>query len=330
MFTKKTVFILGAGASWHYGYPTGEGLVKKVIEKAHHLLIYLDWSATNLHDYRPKFLPPVAEGASTKQEMSTPWFTAQTQCAALKAGLEQVNPLVIDYFLGWNPNLQSIGRLLIAWVILECEYFQQNTGGNINRRELLVNSPYEAERKRANALELDKYKDDWCRFVAHQLAINCKTSNDIFKSDVHFITFNYDISLERALYNALRHIERFQHDDIKKFLGDNRIMHVYGKVRENFTKRPPALKWSEQARDPKSLGGNELARHLLEYKAFLDEIYTASQGIYVIDPDDKTTNKEIVARTTKEIGDAERVYILGYGFDENNSARLESAKPSEI
>jgi hypothetical protein len=34
MFTTKTVFILGAGASWHYGYPTGEGLVKKVVEKA--------------------------------------------------------------------------------------------------------------------------------------------------------------------------------------------------------------------------------------------------------------------------------------------------------
>jgi hypothetical protein len=31
---NKTVFILGAGASWHYGYPTGEELTKKVIAKA--------------------------------------------------------------------------------------------------------------------------------------------------------------------------------------------------------------------------------------------------------------------------------------------------------
>jgi hypothetical protein len=32
MFRVPTVFILGAGASWHYGYPTGEDLVKMVIE----------------------------------------------------------------------------------------------------------------------------------------------------------------------------------------------------------------------------------------------------------------------------------------------------------
>jgi hypothetical protein len=34
MFHVPTVFILGAGASWHYGYPTGEDLVKMVIERA--------------------------------------------------------------------------------------------------------------------------------------------------------------------------------------------------------------------------------------------------------------------------------------------------------
>jgi hypothetical protein len=31
---NSTVFILGAGASWHYGYPTGEDLVKMVMAKA--------------------------------------------------------------------------------------------------------------------------------------------------------------------------------------------------------------------------------------------------------------------------------------------------------
>jgi hypothetical protein len=31
---RATVFILGAGASWHYGYPTGEKLIKLVANKA--------------------------------------------------------------------------------------------------------------------------------------------------------------------------------------------------------------------------------------------------------------------------------------------------------
>ena len=34
MFKNETVFVLGAGASWHYGYPTGEGLVDDVIAMA--------------------------------------------------------------------------------------------------------------------------------------------------------------------------------------------------------------------------------------------------------------------------------------------------------
>ena len=34
MLDAKTVFILGAGASSHYGYPSGEDLVRRVITKA--------------------------------------------------------------------------------------------------------------------------------------------------------------------------------------------------------------------------------------------------------------------------------------------------------
>jgi hypothetical protein len=34
MFTEPTTFILGAGASWHYGYPTGADLIQKTIENA--------------------------------------------------------------------------------------------------------------------------------------------------------------------------------------------------------------------------------------------------------------------------------------------------------
>ena len=37
MFREPTAFILGAGASYHYNYPTGEQLVKAAIKKAQHL-----------------------------------------------------------------------------------------------------------------------------------------------------------------------------------------------------------------------------------------------------------------------------------------------------
>ena len=40
MFKKKTLFVLGAGASWHYGYPTGEELVVEVQALAKRLRIH--------------------------------------------------------------------------------------------------------------------------------------------------------------------------------------------------------------------------------------------------------------------------------------------------
>jgi len=97
-----------------------------------------------------------------------------------KAGLEQVNPLVIDYYLGWNSDLQTVGRLLIAWVILECEDRALDEGRNINRP------------RQTGA----KFGDDWVRFVIHQIAINCRKSKDLLDNRVSFITFNYDLSLE--------------------------------------------------------------------------------------------------------------------------------------
>jgi hypothetical protein len=111
----------------------------------------------------------------------------------------------------------------------------------------------------------------------------------------------------------------------KKFLGDNRVVHVYGKVREDPFERPTELTWSEQGRDPNEVG-TQRDQYLMEYKKLLDTFYTASQGIHVIDPQDKTTNKEVFAYATDAITAAQNIYILGYGFDENNSDRLELPK----
>lgn len=150
--TNSTVFILGAGASWHYGYPTGEELVKKVIQKASIAASYFEHSLRVRHSQPPDYL---AKKTAVDVDWPARWERAHNECLKLKTGLEQVKPLVIDYYLGWNPDLQDIGRLLIAWVILECEHESRN-GKNINRPTT------------------ERAPDDWCRFIIHQLAIHCR------------------------------------------------------------------------------------------------------------------------------------------------------------
>jgi hypothetical protein len=322
MFKNSTVFILGAGASWHYGYPTGEELVKKVLEKVRYASLYFDYSATSDNEQLPQYI--IDRKNDTRLSRKDQWRETWTNCEEFRAALEQVNPLVIDYFLGWNPRFQGVGKLLIAWVILECEHIRLRLGGNINHRRMLEDSPLASEKVLATDIDITKFKDDWCRFLIHNLAIDCSVSSDLLQNDVRFITFNYDVSLESALYRGLQHIELFQKPDIDAFFAQDRIMHVYGKVREvppivDF----PYLNWSEQSRDPNNLKEPALiSKYASEYKLFLDTIYGASQGLRVIDPLDKRTDRHVIETAQDMLARANRVYILGYGFDENNSKRL--------
>jgi hypothetical protein len=223
MFKNSTVFILGAGASWHYGYPTGEDLLKKVIEKSSIAARYFEQAGGTPQAQQPNYLQDGDFGANCRE--------AHAQCLKLKAGLEQVKPLVIDYYLGWNLDLQNIGRLLIAWVILECEHRSQNTSNNINRDHTAP--------------------DDWCRFIIHQLAIDCKESKDLLRNQISFVTFNYDVSLESQLLNGLKHIQVFDEKDVHFFLGGSRIIHIYGKIRDEMTATP--VDWDVLTQDSKGL-----------------------------------------------------------------------------
>jgi hypothetical protein len=320
MFRTPTVFILGAGASWHYGYPTGEELVKKVSEKASHVAAFFEHSAKTENLELPQFLIDKAKPGVSLQEQ---WQAACAECQALKAAFAQLNPLVIDYFLGWNPHLQPIGRLLIAWVILECEEKWSSLRGNINRKDILLHSPLESERHAARGFDVRYFKDDWCRFVIHTLAINCGDSTDLSRNDVRFVTFNYDISLELEIYQGLRHIQLFKPVDVDEFLSSDRVLHIYGKVRDlQSADLLQQLQWDDRARNPTDMSQFALIKYRTEAKAFYDALYTASKGLRVIDPHDKETNKDVIKSAIEAIERAKRVYILGYGFDENNSGRL--------
>jgi hypothetical protein len=215
MFNRETVFILGAGASWHYGYPTGEELVKKVIEKATYISRYFKYSREANNGAIPQYIRVKMEDGASNDDA---WKAALAESQRLEAALTQTNPLLIDYFLGLNPKLQPIGTLLIAWVILDCE--KRAHFGNINRLD-----------DKTTEAVLKKFKDNWCRFVIHQMVINCKQSSDLLSNKVTFVTFNYDVSLELTIKRALQHIEMFEDNDVQKFFGPDRVLHIYGEIR---------------------------------------------------------------------------------------------------
>ena len=143
MFTEPTVLILGAGASWHYGYPTGEALVHQVITTAKRAEAFFRRSAgqgprpqVNMNPAefiyrRSGRYPDIAQDRMNR--LIHDWTNSANDCGELARRLANVAPPVIDAFLNHNDDLREVGAFIIAWSILECESINLKTSINTNR-----------------------------------------------------------------------------------------------------------------------------------------------------------------------------------------------------
>jgi hypothetical protein len=315
MFRKETTFILGAGASWHYGYPTGEMLTKKVIDQARMLERYFASLATAFARDLPRF---VNDQAPEKEMISFAWAYARDKSAKLVTRLEAVNPTLIDYFLKHNSDLADIGKLAIALVISDCEAESQRGRVNSNRRESLSRQRLREGLSAVSALDHTAFNDDWLRFVLHRLTVGIEASADLRRNKINFVTFNYDTSLEQRLFDGLHNIDLLKLQDVRDFLGaqQDRFHHVYGTVRKDF---------EHDAVSPNLARNTQYDRRGSQVVKALDAVYEASKGLRTVDGDDKLLEKQTLEKAYLAIERAERVFILGYGFDEFNNERLDLA-----
>jgi hypothetical protein len=332
MFKEETVFILGAGASWHYGYPTGATLIDEVIKKGKKLLQLFEKKRQESY-YSDWKVWVIQESDLPKFEINTTREDIVTNCQCFISLLGQANPIVIDYFLSkQEPHIREIGKFLIAWVILECEYkyiqgSQGNGSNNYNQNRIKAKK---GASDNVGEGELINFNDDWYRFVLHKLVDSCdskirhtgRQGNFLSNNNVKFITFNYDVSLEFSLLRGLNAMPGYFSDlDIRSFMESDRFLHVYGAVRNTKFGETLIFKTDEDI-----------------IKNFT-EIYEASKLIKTIgedstDDDDidgvceKDHNQLVIDAAQLAIKEAKNVYILGYGFDPRNNTRIGLGKLS--
>jgi hypothetical protein len=194
-------------------------------------------------------------------------------------------------------------------------------GGNENRREVL----------KRNHAPVDLYggSDNWYRFLLHKLTSGCPNGSTLLSNNVTFVTFNYDVSLEIALFRGLTHLSRFS-DYAEHFITDNdRIIHVYGQLRKDPPWRLTQINWEAFGRV--SLAGGTVVmtnppQLWTDVNAILDHAYEASRGLQIIAPEkalaENSAVPDHILKARRAISEAECVYILGYGFDQLNSELL--------
>jgi hypothetical protein len=285
MFERDTVFILGAGASNHFGYPLGTKLRAEIIECAEKLSSECPSlrKSPDIPDFVKARLSRKTFGFD--DALHDEWNKIQKESEDLASALRGAGDSTIDHFLHTRPRFQQLGRMFIAQRIIQSE---ENAFPN--------------RKKGLNA----KYSDaNWVGRIAEEMT---KRATRLSDNRVNFVTFNYDLSLERLLFSALETVEIFSTEEIQKFLR-GRVIHMYGGLPDPFSEyefwdSPPAETAQQQ------------------YADLLRKAFHASTRLSLIDPDEKNENTHEHDTAKSYIQNAERIFILGYGFARENNERL--------
>jgi len=219
MRDKKTVFVLGAGASCPYGYPSGA-----------HLREHICFSISPLDQKE------LVQAAVEKDGLpSVANFTRTFEGSSTKS---------IDLFMARNPKLAPVGKYIIAF-----ETFRAEQRSKFRERAEWVQETYKRHHPNDTGREAYlKRKDfqggDWYSYLFNRLTDGLVNLPDFSSGELVFITFNYDRSLEYFLYESFRNsFTEVPESQVIQCLKKLKILHVYGQI--------APLKWqdSEQGVD---------------------------------------------------------------------------------
>ncbi|MBU3619624.1 hypothetical protein [Polynucleobacter sp. JS-Fieb-80-E5] len=198
MISKRTVFILGAGAHHPYGFPSGKELMGNVVDQLMRGIRDADLSLRTL---------PQRSGVNIN-------VVQQKNIEKFIESLSQAGQASIDSFINSNQHMTGfdvIGKAGIAQAILNSE------------AKFLITR----ESNKDN-------KHDWFEYLFAKMCDGVSRSSDYFRDNkISFITFNYDRLLEHKFFNALKHSFNPENDqELLDMVRTIPIHHVYGSLGE--------------------------------------------------------------------------------------------------
>lgn len=255
MIKRNTVFILGAGASVPYGYPTGDALLKMI-------------SSLGSDQLFTKFLNDISVTESPMRPAKLNDLLDPFTTDLAESGL-----LSVDSFIVVKPQYAQICKFAITYLLLKIE--------SDNRNSISEN-------------------EDWYRHLYHNF-IDKKSFEEILKSKVSFITFNYDVSLDGFFLKAIN--SKFP-GQAETFFKNVEILHVHGKIR--------TLPWES----------NSITNTPMNFRFDMNKrfyVWNSSLGIrFAFDEAAQTA----IQRARDLIQKAQNVYFLGFGFHADNMEKL--------
>lgn len=256
MVNIETVLVLGAGASWDYGFPTGQELVQDICD------IAFDQHGSDYNLITGWHKPTIGPLAQQFFEY-----------------LKRAKPCSVDAWLEHNPKYIEVGKVAIAIKLLQYEKQSLEKG------------------LRKNAA------GDWYQLLFDRL----NTPFDKFhENKIGIVTFNYDRSLEDALFQMFIYTHTDKEEKAEEF-NQIPIVHVYGSLGR--------LEW--QPEDP----DNSTEAVPYGSKVNLCYVQRAAKSIKIV-PEEQNQLTEEFERARELIAKAKALYFLGFGYNETNMTRL--------
>lgn len=279
MFNKKTVIVIGAGASNEAGLPTGYELKSKMTTL---LDLQFDYGRLKKGDSTINEALRLHRKNSDDNELTAYVHAARHVRDAMPQAISIDN--FIDAHSG-DKKIELCGKLAIVRSILTAE-----------RQSLL-----HFDRTRSDHLHPDyrKLEETWYNKFFQLLTENCCV-DDLHDrmGSVALIVFNYDRCIEQFLFHALQNYYRIGEKEAASVISRLDIYHPYGKV--------GSLPW-QHAGEAVEFGMEPSPSQLL---SLAGQIKTFTEGT---DP----TSSEVTS-IRKSMLDANIVVFLGFAFHRLN------------
>ena len=243
MQQKKTVIVVGAGASHEAGLPTSAELKRSIARD-------IDIKFRGLKQTSGDRI--IAASLQFHFHDINPHLHA---CWKMRDALPQA--MSIDHFIDShqeNENIELCGKLAIVRSILQAE---QSSKLSLNRPNTYND----------NTLNFIPLEDTWFNVFWQRISENCQAEGlEERLSLIVLIVFNYDRCIEHFLIHAIQNYYGMSADNAASLVNTMKIYHPYGKV--------GSLPWTNGAAQME-FGGEPSAQHLMR---LAEQIKTFTEG----------------------------------------------------
>jgi hypothetical protein len=343
MFREKTLFILGAGASYPYGYPLGKELINEIIKNIESDFILLpilkdignkyDWDENSGKEIQGKLEKgyEFIDFKSHLEVIDPDYFANNLQMQEVSFGYGTATVIPQDnnnrytrVRLNQINEFYELKKVLADFDPVSIDSFlRDNPSYTEIGKIMIIYSLLKHEDKSKFSLKAQN-EDNWYSYLINDIFSGCIKVEDLLANQLDIITFNYDMSLDYYLCSKVRQTELFQQDGIANTfveqLKSERITHVYGQLYMDDVQTTYGS-FSSQSHEPAFITQHKnTSRHNVNYpdmRRFVKALLS-KDNIKLINPERNNQDKAII----KKIRQAKEIIIIGFGFDRDNLSIL--------